>query len=95
MLSKLGYPIKGGFANGTGRSAYLSTCAVWEISSKNATGVPLKKKTKLIPANILKNYRAKRTLFRRVAPKGGLTVAPFATFVKQRSAIPSQSHNAL
>ncbi len=49
MLSKLGYPIKGGFANGTGRSAYLSTCAVWEISSKNASGVPLKKKNKTYP----------------------------------------------
>ena len=34
-------------------------------------------------------------LLRRVAPKGGLTVAPFGIFDKRKSPIPSQSHFAL
>ena len=43
----------------------------------------------------LKNsVRGVAALFRRVAPKGGLTVAPFGIFDKRKSPIPSQSHFA-
>ena len=40
------------------------------------------------------SVRGVAALFRRVAPKGGLTVAPFGIFDKRKSPIPSQSHSA-
>ena len=47
------------------------------------------------PQTSLKNSaRGEAALLRRVAPKGGLTVAPFGIFDKRKSPIPSQSHFA-